>query len=378
MKPRTLRLPPLSRTRAFRILVYVLLTRLILWVGSQLGFIFEPLATVAGVVGLPIVLAGILYYLLVPLVDLIDRTKLPRRVGIGLVFLVLAVGVVLVAAVLIPSLLGQIEAFAAGMPRIVEEVQNYLRQITQDSFLANIPQIASLEQDLPSQISELLLGLYESIGADLSGLVAAVTNIVIVLMTVPFLLYFMLRDGKRLPGLVVRVFPDRFKPEALETVGKMGRMLGAYIKGQVIVAALIGVVLLIGYLIFDVRFALLLALLAFLINFIPYIGPAIGTLSGVLVALMDSPGKMIGVLIFAFIAQQLKAQLVAPLVLGNQMRIHPVVVILLLIGAGSVGGFLGLVAAVPAYALIRTAAPTLYKLVNLRKEALIYREEDEP
>src|SRR5690606_29556554 len=134
----------------------------------------------------------------------------------------------LVAAVLIPSLLGQIEAFAAGMPRIVEEVQNYLRQITQDSFLANIPQIASLEQDLPSQISELLLGLYESIGADLSGLVAAVTNIVIVLMTVPFLLYFMLRDGKRLPGLVVRVFPDRFKPEALETVGKMGRMLGAY------------------------------------------------------------------------------------------------------------------------------------------------------
>lgn len=117
-----------------------------------------------------------------------------------------------------------------------------------------------------------------------------------------------------------------------------------------------------------IDYALLLALVALVTNFIPYIGPVIGTVPGMLVALTQSPSKMLQVLVLVVIVQQLESQLVSPLVMGRQLKIHPLVIVFSLLVAGSLAGFLGLLVAVPAYAAARTAIVHGYRLYRLTKE----------
>jgi predicted PurR-regulated permease PerM len=389
---------PITHSRLFRVLVYILLALLIVLVGTQVSFLFQPIVVLVSTLFLPIFIAGILYYLFNPFVNLIDRIPVPsfpkksttinesaepsdlpdtqtrtfpRTLGILLIFLTVGGLLTFALGTAIPVLRQQIEGLVQNIPNLVRATRELIENLNENSLILQIaPGIQDFSRDLPNRLGELLRTGYEAISDNVAGVLGLVTNLVVVLTTVPFVLFFMLKDGDKLPGYIGGFFPKPFQSEAQTIMKSMGDTLGTYIQGQLIVSTFVGVMVLIGYSAIGINYALLLAVVALVTNLIPYVGPVIGTVPGMVVALLDSPAKMIQVLVLVFIVQQVESQLVSPLVMGKKLKIHPLLIIFLLLTAGSLAGFLGLLLAVPGFAVARTAWTHIRQLWLLRREAI--------
>ena len=359
----------LGQERPFKILVYVLLALAIVWVGARVSFMFRPLVVLVSTLFMPILIAGFFYYLLNPLVALLERLRLPKVGAIIIVYIIIALVLALAILVAIPVLRTQLLSLMANTPRFIRATKTLFEQLqVHETWGRFIPE-GDFMAELPSRIGQLFSSLYADLSATVTSLVSVVANVLVVLGTVPFVLFFMLKDGHRLPAILARPLPASLRTEASETLGDMSATLSLFIKGQMTVSAFVGVMVLIGYLVLGIDYALLLALVALVTNFIPYIGPIIGTVPGMLVGLMQGPSKMLQVLILVVIVQQVESQLISPLVMGKQLKIHPLVIVFALLVAGSLAGFLGLLVAVPAYAVARTAAVHGYKIFRLARQA---------
>jgi predicted PurR-regulated permease PerM len=369
---------PISQNSTFRYGIYLLLFFLIVLVGNQIRFLFRPLVTLISTLFLPVIIAGIFYYLTSPFVNFLGRKKFPRVAAIGILYLLVLLLLTLVVLLITPVLHYQINMLVENSPKLVREARSYFEVLGENALLQRFaPDLANVEQNLTEQLSALLKQLYNGIGRNVSAFFGFLANIMIILTTVPFILFFMLKDGEKLPSGIVRFFPEDYRDEALDILASMDDTLGSYIKGQMIVSLFVGTMVLIGYLIIGIDYALLLALVALVTNLIPYIGPILGTVPGMVVGLIDAPSTMIKVFVLVFIVQQVESQLIAPLVMGKKLKIHPLTIIFVLLTAGSLAGFFGLLLAVPGYAVGKTAVVHLYRLYRLRKSAASRAQEAE-
>ena len=128
-----------------------------------------------------------------------------------------------------------------------------------------------------------------------------------------------------------------------------------------------GLLAFIGYIIIDVPYALLMALIVAVTNIIPYVGPILGGAPAVIIALFDSPFQALLVIIVITIAQQIEGNFLSPLILGKSLDIHPATVIILLLVAGNIAGVVGMVLAVPMYAVCKTIVSSFVRLFNSKK-----------
>lgn len=188
---------------------------------------------------------------------------------------------------------------------------------------------------------------------------------VMIFALVPFVLFFRLKDGKHAPNFLEKILPKRHQKEADEKLEEMDGALSSYIQGQLIVSLCVGTLAFIGYLIIGLDYALILGVLAMATNVIPFIGPWIGTLPAVIVGLFTSPLQALLVVVVAIVVQQFESNLVSPFVMGKALNMHPLTIIFVLLVAGQFGGLLGLILAVPAYALLKVIISHIYRYIRL-------------
>ena len=117
------------------------------------------------------------------------------------------------------------------------------------------------------------------------------------------------------------------------------------------------------------KYALILGIIIAVTNVIPYLGPYLGAAPAVLIAFLDSPGKAVVTVIVILVVQQIDGNVISPLIIGKRLNTHPLTIILLLIGAGSFGGILGMIFAVPVYALLKAITLNIVRLVQLRQRS---------
>jgi predicted PurR-regulated permease PerM len=222
------------------------------------------------------------------------------------------------------------------------------------------------------QIEETLTGyatsLPENITSSFSTVLGVVTNITLTIITVPFILFYMLKDGHKLPSTAVNFVPTSYRNEALKIFQDLYETLAAYIQGQLIVSLAVGVGCFIGYTIIGLEYALVLGIVVAVANIIPYLGPFIGAAPAVIIALLDSPTKALLAAIVVTVVQQIDGNFLSPLIIGKRLNTHPLTIILLLIGAGSFGGILGMILAVPTYAVLKAVTLNIVRLIKLRKK----------
>jgi predicted PurR-regulated permease PerM len=181
----------------------------------------------------------------------------------------------------------------------------------------------------------------------------------------------MLKDGHKFPIALSKFFPSTFKEEGLNILKETGETISSYIHGQVAVALTVGIMVLIGYFIINLPFALVMGLVVTVTYFIPYIGLFLGATPAVIVAFFDSPTKVLLVLLVIIISQQIESNLLSPLILGKSLDIHPATIIILLLAAGNLAGVLGMILAVPSYAVVKTIVLNAIKILKARKKASI-------
>lgn len=359
-----------GRTTLF-VLGIILLAGLIVLVFNQIQFVFTPLKVLVQNVVLPVLLASVLFYLLRPVLRLLEKAKIPRVWGILIIY-VGGIGLISLAIFLIyPFLKTQVI-------NLVREFPDYFRQLILniDAYLST-SLFSSYYNELDVNLDLLIDSVFEDIsgffrdtaGGIASGVtnfISTLTGIVISIVTVPFILFYLLKDGDRLPDYIMKLMPPRMRDDAGEIFGEADQQLSNYIQGQLIVSFCIGLLIYIGFVIIGMDYALALGALAAVTSVVPYLGPVIAITPALIIALVTSPFMILKLAAVWTIVQLVEGKFISPQVMGKTLHIHPITIIFVLLTAGSLFGVPGVILGIPGYALLKVIVSHLFKLFKKR------------
>ncbi|WP_096154463.1 MULTISPECIES: AI-2E family transporter [Bacillus] len=357
----------MPQTKWFRVGYAIIIILVIIYLSTLVSFIFTPLSVMIKTLFAPIVLAGVLYYLLRPLVNLASK-YIPRGISILLIYLVFIGFITGLLFLIGPPLQKQVNSLVENTPAIVNEIRDMMIELQQNEYVARFQQDERFSiEELSARIAENLNDYLAKLGSNIVNVIGAITGFVILLVLIPFVLFYMLKDGERLPEQVIRYIPSAHEEEGRNVLRDMDVALSSYIQGQIIVSACVGILIYIGFLIIGLEYSLVLALIAMFTNVIPFIGPFIGTIPSVIVGFLHSPLMALWVLLVVVIVQQVESNLISPQVMGKKLDVHPLTIILLLLVASRFAGLLGLLLAVPTYAVSKVIVIHTIRFIKLRK-----------
>lgn len=336
----------------------------LVFVLSKVNFLFAPIGTFFSTLFAPVLIAGFLYYLLNPIVlFLMKTTKIKRLFAVILVLLLLVAAIILIFVSVIPNLVSQISSLAENIPTFAKNMESWISRIADDPFFKQIDiaqQLENLNLSYGSLLQQFLSGLSTSLGS----IVSTIASATMIIVTVPFILFYMLKDGEKLVLNLKTVFPERRREQIVGLLGDLNKTLSNYISGQAIECIFVGTFTFIGYWMIGVNYAFLFGVIAGVTNLIPYLGPYLGLIPAVLVTVFDEPFRALLCCIVVLIVQQLDGNVIYPNVIGKSLAIHPLTIILVLLVAGNLAGLLGIFLGVPFYAICRTIVVFIVRLIK--------------
>ncbi len=360
---------------------WVMTLLVIVWVGNHVTFLFRPLAILGQMVVPPLAIAGILYYVLLPIVEMLEK-KMSRRPAVmvvlfGLIGIMTALGFIFG-----PSLSTQISEFVNSIPNLATEFQRQLVEVrsqleNSSIFSRFVGGPDDLFDKFSTNLSEYASSFLKNVGAGVGGFVSLITTTVITIIIIPIMLIYMLLDGHKLKGNLVNMMPFEFHKETKKILEDVHETIMSYIRGQVIVSIGVGIIAYIGYLFIGIDYAILLAMFATLTNIIPFLGPVIGVIPALIVGFIQDPILAVYAIIVMTVAQQIDSHIMSPLVQGRTLDVHPLTIIIVLLVAGNIAGFFGVLLGVPFYAVMKVIILNLQRLYHLRtqKKMVITDEE---
>lgn len=357
------------------ILFNLLLFFLIIWVFNKISFVLNPAWVFTTAILPPLLLAIVQYYIMNPLVDWLEKKwRVPRVATIVVLFILVIVILIWIINTIIPIVQGQINSLIKNWPHIWNDAVNVTQNALQD------PRLHSVRGNIDKIIDNAQKTLFKSgqsaVNATLTNIssaVSIVTMIFMTLMTAPFILFFMLKDGHQMRPYLTKFVPQKWQKSFSKLLYDINYALAAYIRGQITVAFWVGIIFAIGYSIIGLPYGYALAILAGFLNLIPYFGTFIAFIPVIVIGIMTSVPMLIKVLIVFAIEQLIEGRLISPLVMGNKLEMHPITTILLLIGASSVWGLWGVVFGIPIYAVLKIIVSRVYNYY--RRESEVFDDE---
>ncbi|MER2090344.1 MAG: AI-2E family transporter [Sporosarcina sp.] len=353
------------------VLVSILLIGMIIYIFNQISFIFYPITVFFSTVVLPVILATIAYYLLRPILRLLERIKVPRIWGILIIFIG-AVGLItLLVFLVLPFLKIQfhnlVEEFPTYFGQLLINADSFLRTSIFASYYAGLDiNVNTLLESVQGNIGKFFTDTVGGIASGVTSFISALTGFILAIVTVPFILFYLLKDGERLPQLIIKMLPPRMRDDAEIIFRDADRQISSYVQGQILVAICIGIMVSIGFLIIGMKYALLLGVLAMFTSVVPYLGPLIAITPAVIIAIVTSPLMLFKLAAVWTIVQLIDGKFISPQIMGKSLRIHPITIIFVLLTAGSLFGVAGVVLGIPGYALLKVLVSHLFKLFKLR------------
>ncbi|MEX0825377.1 MAG: AI-2E family transporter [Acidimicrobiia bacterium] len=297
-----------------------------------------------------IVFAIAIIYVLNPIVNLLARRGVARWLGSCLSYAVLAGLLTLIGFLVIPSIADQAAELADDFPRIYDEIVADIESLAAGLGLDNVdlPDYDRLEDEFAEdgffrehlgRITEVTLGVLETI---------------LLLTLAPVIAFYVLLDLPTVRRKTLELIPPNHRAE-ISFVGRdLGAAVGGFLRGQLLVALIVGVMTSFGFWLVGLPFWLLIGMIAGFLNIIPFVGPWVGGILGVMVALATTDFQTaLWAGLVALIVQQVDNHFISPTVLRATVRIHPAVIVLGLIAAASIGGFWGVLLAVPVMAAVK-------------------------
>ncbi|MCM3597739.1 AI-2E family transporter [Metabacillus idriensis] len=359
--------------------IEILLLLLIFYVSTKVSFLFQPLIVFASTLFFPILIAGILFFIFSPVVKLLEKNKVPRTLAILILYLIFIGLIMLLLSTVGPVVSQQITDLFKNFPRYITEFRQFIMNLSESRWFTWVmtQEYVSIEETIDKMeksLGSLTTSLPESITSSVTKVLGVVTNITLTIITVPFILFYMLKDGHKFPITAVKILPAAYRREGIKIFEDLYQTLAAYIQGQLLVSLFVGTGCFIGYTLIGLDYALILGIVVAIANIIPYLGPFIGAAPAVVIAILDSPTKALLAAVVVTVVQQIDGNVLSPLIIGKRLNTHPLTIILLLIGAGSFGGILGMILAVPTYAVLKAVLLHVIRLVKLRNR---YKQETE-
>lgn len=356
-------------TPFFRIGMGLLLITVLIFMLNQIRFIFDPIVLLAKTVAVPFIIAGVLYYLFLPVFQILIKKGVRKNIAILAIFSTFVIGIMSAIVFLGPVVTKQFRKFIENIPMFAKKIEEFgtnvvNSEVMKDLSLHDKVDFGKLVSAAVSNIDSFLVYF----GSNFFGILSTVTGTLVLLIIVPFVLFYLLRDGHRIPEHALNIFPSKHEKDVLKILRELNFALKSYIQGQLLVSFIVGSLVFIGYSIIGLNYSLLLSIIAMITNLIPFVGPFIGLAFALVVGLMHSYKMALLVIIVVVVVQQFESNFVAPQIMGKKLSIHPLTIILLLLFAGKFAGLIGLLIAVPTYAVLKVIITNAYRLWNSKSE----------
>jgi predicted PurR-regulated permease PerM len=335
---------------------------------AALAYLVIRILVAAWAALVPFFLGLLLAYLLLPVVNVMDRNapRLLRRRGLSrplAIIIVYVVGIALTAGVLsyfIPAVSSQADVLVSVLPTYVERVQGLLMY-----------DVGQILEGIPPEIQEAVnTNLQRALGTVWDGLqkglqvtvrtVSQTVSFIIGMAIVPFWLFYVLNDEARGRRAFFNAIPEVARDDVRCIFGILDGLLSSYLRGQLILCVLVGVMATISLVILGVDLALLLGTFAGIFELIPILGPYLGAVPAVLIALLKQPILAVWVALSFFAIQQIENLFLVPRIAGNAVRFHPAVVMVIVVVGAEVAGVWGMLLGVPLAAMVRDVSRYLY------------------
>jgi predicted PurR-regulated permease PerM len=308
---------------------------------------------------IPLILAIAIAYLLTPIVILLQKKM--RRVFAVTITYIIFIGIIFtIFFFIIPIIIDQFRTFIDKFPAYIENLTKIINDFLQNSVLIKSAENLIGKEIIPRDVSSITQYLISSINLEEIDIFQRATtvgmlvfNTVLYLIVGPLLGIYILNYTDKIKTTFIKIIPKRFKNQTTIILERINKVAGRYVRGQILVSIIVGILCTIVLLVLKVDFAILLGSIAGLLNMIPLLGPIIGAIPAALTALFISPPKALLVILLFIAVQQIDNYIISPNIMKYQVRVHPGIIIFSLMAGGALFGIWGLLIAVPTVAILQ-------------------------
>jgi predicted PurR-regulated permease PerM len=345
-------------------------------------YVFAPLKVVV----VPLAIAVVISYLLNPLVTKLEHRGIRRGFSVLMIYVVFLGVVGFLMSRVVPLITHQVSAFISDLPRLMSRVATLVNDFADKrdwNFHLNVcspDEVACPEgylsfkrlvTDNRDKITQFLGG----VGSFAASALHIVLNLVLGLVFSVYLLLDLPKFKKGIRNLI----PGRHQAEVQELGENIGRVLGSFFRGQLLVAAFVGAASAIGLTFIKIPFAALVGMIAGIFNLVPMIGPFIGAIPAVILGLLSGePIRALWGMLWLLVVQQIDNHIISPNVMGRTVKLHPITVMLSLLIGGTMAGIFGMLLVIPLVAVVKMVSTHMWARRSVREAIapVMVEEED--
>ena len=330
----------------FRYMIWLLLGLIILYFIWLLRPMIANVYQFMKAILAPFLIAMIVSYVLNPVVSLLANRKVPRSIAVLLIYAVFLTSMIVIILNMIPMFVEQLEQLNEHLPEYTMHAQSLINNLDNGMMPLGIQ----------TGINSWFYQLEERFAAGISHFMDNIGNTIDTLLSVfivPFLIFYILKDFDVFERAIVSYLPRSKRKTLVSLLKEIDEALGNYVRGQFLVCIIIGILAYIGYMIVGMPYALLLASVVALFNIVPYLGPFLGAAPAIIMASTVSMKMVLLVVVVNMICQTLESNVISPQVVGRKLHLHPMLIIFALLVGGEIAGMVGLILAVPFFAVLK-------------------------
>ncbi len=300
----------------------------------------------------PFVLALVLVFLLRRPVAALSAKGVPRSLAVAVCYLVFF-GVLTTAGVfIVPPLVAQARDFARDFPQYYDSAYNLWLQLEQEYMLIELPEwVKDFAEASRDSVVAWVTEVSRNVGRGVVTVGTQIASFFVNAFLALALAFFVLRDLPKLKSEMLSLPGPARQQESLKLAGDVTVVLEGYIRGQLMIATIVGVATGFGLWVIGVPYALVIGLIAGASNLIPYLGPLVGGIIAAISAAFVSPQLVLITVVYIVAIQQVESTFLQPKIMSEQVHIHPVLVILSLLVGATLYGLIGMLIAVPIAAV---------------------------
>lgn len=306
------------------------------------------------------VLAFIIYYLMEPIVEVLEEKGLTRTMAAAIPFLTFALLLGLLFSWILPVFSEQIETLKTQMP----QYSSRIREVTTQWESKAHPWLQELGQS--SAINTIQTYLLGKVSAFFSQIPDLLTSSLTIFLLTPFFGFFLLHDGSTLYRSFLKIVPNHLFELMINVNHSINFQMGQFIRARLVETALMTLFIYIGLSWINFPYSLIFAVFTGLLNLIPYIGPIIAAIPQILLCMISPElrGDVLSIVLINLSSQVFDMAVLVPLLVAKIVDLHPVVVVLAVIIGGQVMGVLGMIISIPLASALKVFMTAFYKYMT--------------
>jgi predicted PurR-regulated permease PerM len=338
------------RMKWFYRLGFLLLLFIVIYVFLKLHPLWIPVYEILATLLIPFAISGFIAYLLHPVVEKLHKRGLHRGIAVLIIYTLFFGSAGFAVYLGIPIFIQQLRDLSENAPIFAEQYREWILGIEYETSRWPPAVRERIEEGITGAEAAL-----EGILTTIMEMLKGILNFLVLIAIIPFITFYMLKDFDQMKRFTWYMTPSGWRDQGRHFLREVDTSLGSYIRGQLLVCLIIGVLSALLFLLAGMPYSLLLGFIVGITNVIPYFGPIIGAVPAVIIAATISVKLVVICVIIVFSLQFIEGNILSPLIVGKSLHMHPLVIMMALLTGGEIGGVAGLVFAVPFLVILKAA-----------------------